>query len=166
MWKITLFAPVQGNPAPPSPPAAEANFLFIWWRGEGGMFFMIYSLHSRHDRAMSVNHNCLMNLMIHTVNTVYCTVYSLYICCTRWVPAETGKYFSKKRRKIEGSSFLSFSSLGPSRIGRTVRLALYITKALANCSLEVLPRGRHRPFLNFKRVNISSANSLFWLGQM
>jgi hypothetical protein len=38
-------------------------------------------------------------------------------------------------------------------------------KTLVNSSLEVLPRGRHCPFLNSKLVLISSANFRFWLRQ-
>jgi hypothetical protein len=38
---------------------------------------------------------------------------------------------------------------------------MFNTKALAKFSLEVLPRGRHRPLLNSTGVIISPANSLF-----
>ncbi len=38
---------------------------------------------------------------------------------------------------------------------------MYNTNVLAKTSLEVLPRGRHRPFLKSEEVNVSSAQLPF-----
>ncbi len=86
----------------------------------------------------------------------------------RWVPTETGKYFSKKEMEGDGREFLFnffFARTKPIWTHLSLRF-INNTKTLANSSLEVFPRGHHRPFLNSKGVIISMYCQLHFLAWM
>jgi hypothetical protein len=83
---------------------------------------------------------------------------------SRWVPTETGNF---KKIEWKREFLFNFFFAGTKLIWTHFSLCfMYNTRALANSSLKILPRGLHRLFLHSKGVIIFLLpTQFFWLGQ-